>query len=339
MNAQSALAPAGAHAETIARLWDLFLYVSAAVWVLVMIALLIALLKRRRADCHPEPPTDGEGSPASRAARATGRGSLAVFAAQDDKTATIAVGAATAVTVVILFALLFASILTGRELTGTPPDPLNILLTGRQWWWQIEYSHPDQSKRIVTANELTIPVGVPVKITLRSTDVIHSFWVPNLDGKRDVIPGHDGVVVVTANRPGVYRGQCAEFCGLQHAKMSFWVNALERADYDRWAEAERQTSRSPATRDQRNGQEIFMRSACALCHNIGGTDASGKTGPDLTHFASRRSIAAATLPNRRELLAQWILDPQHVKPGAQMPPTRLNATELDLLLTYLESLR
>jgi cytochrome c oxidase subunit 2 len=327
MNAQSVLAPAGVHAEKIARLWDLFLYVSIAVWVLVMIALLIALLRRRELRV-----ASGELPGLSRTADTA-------LATRNSQLATLSVAAATALTVLTLFGLLLASILTGRELTGSSDDTLNILLTGKQWWWQVEYDHPDKSKRIVTANEFTIPVGVPVKITVRSTDVIHSFWVPNLHGKRDLIPGHDSAIVLTASRAGVYRGECAEFCGLQHAKMSFWVNALEPAAFARWAEAERQPSRIPSTQQQRKGQEVFMRSPCPLCHTVAGTDASGKTAPDLTHFASRRSIAAATLPNRRELLAKWILDPQHFKPGAQMPPTRLNAGELELLLAYLESLR
>jgi cytochrome c oxidase subunit II len=322
MNAQSALAPAGIHAERIGELWNVFLYVSTAVYVLVMIALLIAFFRRRRAGAV-EPPS----------------GSTRLRVNGSTRGATIAVTIATAATVVILFALLAASIFTSRDLAGSPRETINVLLTGRQWWWQVEYAHTDHSKRIITANELTVPVGVPVKITLRSADVIHSFWAPNLQGKRDLIPGHDSVILVNASRPGVYRGGCAEFCGLQHAKMSFWVNALSPENFARWSEAQRQPSRIPSTPAERSGQEVFMRSACALCHTIGGTEASGKTAPDLTHFASRRSIAAATMPNQRAMLAHWILDPQHVKPGSQMPPTRLNGEELDLLLTYLESLR
>jgi cytochrome c oxidase subunit 2 len=305
---QSALESAGAEAGRIGHLWNVFLAVSAVVYVLVMLALVIALLRR---------PGDGEQK----------RGATAV------------VSVASGITLLTLFALLVASIVTGRASAGVGKHALEIDLTGRQWWWQVDYDDPDVSRRFTSANELTIPVGVPVKIVLHSTDVIHSFWVPALQGKRDLIPGHDRVVVMQAERPGVFRGQCAEFCGQQHAKMGLWVTALAPADYAKWAEAQRAPAPSPSTPQQRTGQEIFMRSPCPFCHNIQGTDASGKTGPDLTHFAGRRSIAAATLPNRRPYLAAWILDPQHVKPGNQMPAMAISRGELEPLLDYLESLK
>jgi cytochrome c oxidase subunit 2 len=307
---QSALEPAGAHAARIARLWDLFLGVSVVVYVLVIIALLLAL--RRRAIAEP-------GNP---------RG------------ATMSVSVASAVTVVILFGLLIASVLTGRSIVDEAlAGAQQVIVTGHQWWWQVEYDDPQKSNRFQDANEITIPVGVPVNIQLRSSDVIHSFWVPNLNGKQDMIPGHDGTVQLLANRPGVYRGQCAEFCGLQHAKMSLWINALSRADYTKWLAAARQPSKIPSTPEQRKGQQVFMSSPCPLCHTIQGTDAGGKTAPDLTHFASRRSIASATLPNRRGYLAGWIIDPQHVKPGNQMPSMTIEQGDLDPLLAYLESLQ
>ena len=135
-------------------------------------------------------------------------------------------------------------------------------------------------------------MGVPVNIQLRSSDVIHSFWVPNLNGKQDLIPGHDGTIQLLANKPGVYRGQCAEFCGLQHAKMSLWINAVTPDEYAKWLASSRQPSKIPSTPEQRIGQQVFMSSPCPLCHTIQGTDAGGKTAPDLTHFASHRSIAA-----------------------------------------------
>jgi cytochrome c oxidase subunit II len=307
---QSALEPAGDQAEQIGRLWDLFLIVSVVVYVLVMIFLLVALFRRRKA-----------------------------VQTEDTRGAFGAVSIATGITVVTLFALLVSSIFTSRGIASVTGNAVRIEVTGRQWWWQADYDHPDRSKRFSTANELTIPVGIPVHIRLRSPDVIHSFWVPNLHGKQDLIPGHEGAIVLKATRPGLYRGQCAEFCGLQHANMALWVNALAPADYARWVESQRQSSKIPSTPRQRKGQEAFMNSPCPLCHNIQGTDASGRTGPDLTHFASRRSIAAATLPNRRDALAKWIVDPQHVKPGSYMPPMLLNPGELDPLLDYLESLQ
>jgi cytochrome c oxidase subunit 2 len=307
---QSALEPAGVHAEKIGRLWDVFLTVSVVVYVLVLAFLLIALFRRRKSE-----------------------------QAESSRGAFAAVSVATGITVLTLFALLISSIFTSRGIASITGDAVRIELTGRQWWWQADYDHPDRSKRFSTANELTIPVGIPVHIKLRSSDVIHSFWVPNLHGKQDLIPGHDGNVILKATRAGIYRGQCAEFCGLQHAKMSFWVNALAPNDYARWVESQRESSKIPSTPQQRKGQEVFMSSPCPLCHTIQGTNASGKTGPDLTHFASRRSIAAATLPNRRDSLSQWILDPQHIKPGSYMPPTVLNRGELEPLLAYLESLQ
>jgi cytochrome c oxidase subunit 2 len=178
-----------------------------------------------------------------------------------------------------------------------------------------------------------------VRVFLRSPDVIHSFWVPNLHGKQDLIPGHDNQLILQATRPGTFRGQCAEFCGYQHANMAFWVTALPRTEFAKWADAQRQSSKIPSTASQRKGQDVFVSGPCALCHNIQGTPASGKTGPDLTHIGSRRSIAAATLPNRRDNLAAWIVDPQHIKPGAYMPPTQLPHGELNALLDYLESLQ
>jgi len=303
---QSALEPAGPRAERIADLWNVFLIVSTVVYVVVMLVLFIALLRR---------------------ARGSEKGALRVVAG------------ATGLTALTLFGLLIASIYTSRGLADARPHALDVAVIGRQWWWQIEYELPDLSKRVTTANELVIPIHAPVHIRLHSSDVIHSFWVPSLNGKQDLLPGHDGDIMIEASRPGVYRGQCAEFCGVQHAKMALWVEALSPADYARWLHAQQQPARTPATDEERRGQEVFMRSPCPLCHNIAGTDASGKTAPDLTHFASRRSIAAGTLPNRRGYLAGWILDPQHVKPGNQMPPMLLLPNELEPLLAYLESLQ
>ena len=308
---QSALEPAGEHAQRIANLWDFFLVVSAVIYVLVMMALLAALFRRRRAN--------DEGAA---------------------RRALIAVTVASIASTLVLFTLLTSSVVTGRRLARVPDEHApSIIVTGRQWWWQVDYEYADPSKRMTTANEITIPAGVPVHVQLRSTDVVHSFWIPNLHGKQDLIPGHENAIMLQASRPGVYRGQCAEFCGYQHAKMALWVNVLEPAEYARWVASERQSSRIPANPEERKGQEIFMSSPCPLCHNIQGTSASGKTAPDLTHFASRRSIAAGALPNNRGNLAGWILDPQHIKPGSYMPPTQLEQGELQPLIAYLESLR
>jgi cytochrome c oxidase subunit II len=309
---QSALEPAGIQAERIADLWNVFLIVTAVVYLLVMIALAAALF-RKRPEILP--------NIASRRIRLT-------------------VSIATAATVLILFGLLTATIFTSRAISDVPDRAIQIAVTGRQWWWQVDYDDPDKSKRITTANEITIPVGVPVTLHLHSSDVIHSFWVPNLHGKRDLIPGkRPKTFTLRADRAGVYRGQCAEFCGYQHANMSLWVNAVPMEKYRQWIDDARRPSRVPSTKQQRDGLDVFMRSPCPLCHTIAGTPASGKTGPDLTHFGSRRSIAAGTLQNRSDNLARWIADPQHIKPGSYMPPSSLERTEVESLVVYLESLR
>ena len=305
---QSALEPAGMHAEEIGTLATVFFVVCAVVYVLVLLFLGVALFRRNRGG--------------------------------SSRAALTAVIAAVVLTVLTLFGLLTSSVFTGRAIASAPEAAVEIVVTGHQWWWQVEYNDKKNvSRRISTANELYIPVGLPVLVFLRSTDVIHSFWVPNLHGKQDLIPGHENVIRLHAKRPGVYRGQCAEFCGLQHAKMAFWVTALPPADFAKWAESQRRLPPPPSTPQQRKGQEIFMRSPCPLCHTVQGTPASGKVGPDLTHLASRRSLAAGTLPNRRGYLAGWILDPQHIKPGAYMPPIQLRQGEVDPLLDYLETLQ
>jgi cytochrome c oxidase subunit 2 len=250
------------------------------------------------------------------------------------------VAAALGVTLLILFVLLFASVSTGRAIASLGASRATVVkLTGHQWWWAVEYQSSDPSRRVTTANEIHIPSGRPVLIQLASADVIHSFWVPSLHGKRDLIPGHDGQLWIEADRPGVYRGFCAEFCGHQHAHMGLLVIADPPDLYAAWYEAQLQTPPPPATPLQQQGRQIVESAPCAICHNIQGTQASGRLGPDLTHLASRRTLAAATLPNTRGNLAGWILDPQTIKPGCQMPANSLTAGDLQAMLDYLESLR
>ncbi len=184
-----------------------------------------------------------------------------------------------------------------------------------------------------------MPVGEPVTITLSSADVVHSFWVPNLNRKVDAIPGRENELSFTADEPGTYRGLCAEFCGLQHAKMGFLLVADEPADFDAWLQAQAQPAARPASQSARAGERVFMDRGCAACHTIAGTGARGEVGPDLTHLASRQTIAAASLDNDRGDLGGWILDPQHIKPGAKMPGTDLSGPEVQRLLDYLQGLR
>jgi cytochrome c oxidase subunit 2 len=218
-------------------------------------------------------------------------------------------------------------------------NAVTIEVTGQQWWWQVRYLDPDPSKIFVTANEIHIPVGQPVTIKLRSTDVIHSFWVPNLVGKKDLIPGHDAVLWLQADKPGVFRGQCAEYCGLQHAHMAFWVVAEPPTRFAAWLNQQRGEAVQPSTSSEQRGQQVFLSSPCIMCHTIQGTPAGATVGPDLTHIASRSYIAAGTLPNTRGQLAGWIVDSQAIKPGNRMPPNSLNPDDLQALLDYLQSLK
>jgi cytochrome c oxidase subunit II len=258
----------------------------------------------------------------------------------DERTLLRSVVAASAVTIAILFGLLLASVVTGRAIASLgAAEGLVVEITGNQWWWDIEYHNPDPSLRVRTANELRLPVGRQVRIQLKSNDVIHSFWVPNLHGKMDLIPGRQTALWLQADTPGVYRGQCAEYCGLQHAHMALAVIAESTEDFDRWLTAQRQTAAPPATPEQRRGLAMIERGTCAMCHTVRGTAAGGRTAPDLTHFGTRSTIGAGTAPNTPGYLAGWIADPQHLKPGAKMPATGLSAEELQGVLAYLETLK
>ncbi len=253
---------------------------------------------------------------------------------------TIGVLSATAITMVILWVFLFLDFGTQRALASLGAEaPLTIELVGHQWWWEVQYVDSSPQRRITTANEIHIPVGRPVLVKTASRDVIHSFWAPNLHGKRDLIPGHQGAIYLQADTPGAFRAQCAEFCGHQHAKMALWVIAESEERFQSWMEQQRRPALAPRDSVTRRGQEVFLQGSCALCHAIQGTPAGSRVGPDLTHLASRRTIAAGTLPNTRGHLAGWIIDPQRIKPGVRMPSNALGASDLEALLTYLESLR
>jgi cytochrome c oxidase subunit 2 len=217
---------------------------------------------------------------------------------------------------------------------------VSINVTGHQWWWEVEYQDLNApTLRFRTANEIHIPVGRPVVLNVTSRDVIHSFWVPNLQGKRDLISGYTTSIWLQADRPGVYRGQCAEFCGYQHANMAVYVTAEEDAPFKGWLAAQREPSLEPSTDTARSGRDVFMRGSCPTCHTIRGTAAGGTVGPELTHLASRRTLAAGTLPNTAGHLGGWISDPQSVKPGVKMPPNKLSGDDFQALLAYLEGLK
>lgn len=311
MKGLSALDAAGVQAARIENLWWIFFWVCTAVFVLVMGTLLIALFRKRG-----EPRPGGE----RRMARV--------------------VAGAVALSAVILIGLLVASVATGSAIgTPAPADALELEVIGHQWWWEVRYDHPVPSRSFTTANEIHIPVGRAVHVETRSSDVIHSFWVPNLHGKRDLIPGHPSELWLRADRPGVWRGQCAEFCGHQHANMGLLVVAEPVEQFQAWYDAQLRPAAPPRTPQALKGRQVFLSLPCPTCHTIAGTEAGGKTAPDLTHLASRRTLAAGTLPNTRGHLGGWILDSQDAKPGNKMPPVAMKSDDLLALLDYLESLR
>lgn len=239
---------------------------------------------------------------------------------------------------VVLLALLAYAIHVGEALSGAEGRNSEVEIVGKQWWWEVRYI--SQIGDVVLANELRIPVGRPVQIALQSDDVIHSFWVPALAGKVDMIPGRTNRIVLQATAPGVYRGQCAEFCGAQHSWMAFYVVAEPEAEYRAWLARQAAPAAEPANPFLARGRDAFLREDCARCHTVRGTAAAGKLGPDLTHVGGRLSIGAGVLGNGTGALAAWIADPQHVKPGNLMPATRtLEGEDLRALASYLESLK
>jgi cytochrome c oxidase subunit II len=314
---QSVLDTRGPQAARIAEVWWVVLGVSIFVFGAVVVLLAWALFRSGRGEPSDPPNLD--------------------LPPERGKTALVMIGVVA--TIAILFGVLIHSISIDRAIATFPREDMRTIeVIGHQWWWEVRYLDPIPDRIVETANEIHLPVGEPVKIKLTSRDVIHSFWVPNLHGKMDMVPGQTNYLWLQADEPGVFRGQCAEFCGLQHTFMGFIVVAQPAEEFAAWLEHQRQPAAPPATPIQARGQEVFLSTACTLCHSIRGTRALGQVAPDLTHVASRRTLAAATLPNSRGNLAAWIIDPQHIKPGNFMPPVPLAPEHLQPLLAYLESL-
>lgn len=304
----SLLDPASPEASHIARLWWIFFAVAAVVWVLVMVAMFASLRSAR------VPTAD---------VRLT-------------RIVTTLVG----LTACTLFGLLLADFFTNRALA--PPDAANALtikLTGRQWWWLAEYQDPNPTNVLQVANEIHIPTGRPILFELQSPDVIHSFWVPSLQGKKDLVPGRSSSVWLKAERAGTYQGQCAEFCGYQHAHMGLLIIAEPPEKFAVWQEAQRKTPPPPSTDRQRRGQEVFLTGSCVLCHAIDGTPARSHVGPALSHLASQQSIGANSFANTRNNIGRWILNPHAMKPGVHMPSNQLSGDDLNALLDYLAILQ
>jgi cytochrome c oxidase subunit 2 len=317
---QSVLGNAGADDRQFLILFAIFLTVCAIMYVLVIAMLIGALARRRRA---------GEANVVD-----AGR-----HHESDPRIRTGLIGWG-ALVATGLVALAIASFFTDRSIASSAAhEKLSITVTGNQWWWDVQYNSADPSKILRTANELHVPVGVPTRIILRSNDVIHSFWLPSLAGKQDLIPGREADVTIVPRKVGIYRGQCAEFCGTQHAHMAFVVQVDSYPEFIKWWDRQLAPARAPASPLARAGYAYVTQRQCAMCHTIAGTPAGGNVGPDLTHFASRRTIAAGTLPMGEGNLYGWVADPQSIKPGTKMPTMNLEPKELHAVVAYLETLQ
>jgi len=318
---QAPMTTLGAGSREAARVTHLtwFLIIVAAVVYVIVIGAMIAAIRRRRG-VGPNEDLEVDLTPVS--------------------LRPVIVGGAVLPSAILI--VLFVVGLGAMRAYPTPlgERPVTFMVTGHQWWWEVTHRDPATNASFTTANEIHVPVGRQVEILLTSADVIHSFWVPRLHGKIDVIPGDTTAIRFTATKAGSYRGQCAEYCGTQHANMAFAVVAEDPAIFQRWLATQRTPAAAPADSETRLGEALVVRGPCASCHTISGTAASGRVGPDLTHVASRATIAAGTLANNPATLEGWISDAQSLKPGAKMPSLpQFTGRELLAMTSYLESLR
>jgi cytochrome c oxidase subunit 2 len=318
---QGALQPKGPKALAIAELGGVFLTITTLVFLGVVAAAVWAFVRgsQRAHERGDEPLAPDAGT---------------------ERQLTRAVSTSTLASLLLLAVLLVASVATGQHLAGfAPPKPVRVKITAHQWWWQIEYPGNNPQDHAVTANELHVPAGLPVELELTSADVIHSFWLPNLDGKHDLIPSHVIKTYFQADAPGDYSGRCAEFCGYQHAHMDLLLVAQPPSEFQAWLAAQRQPAREPRTASERRGRELMEQKPCATCHTVSGSKALGGVGPDLSHLASRRTLAAGAALRDHTGLKGWLQDPNSFKPGTQMPAVDLAPNELEALMDYLESLQ
>ncbi len=307
---QSALDPAGSSAAVIAEIWIVLLVGGTAIFLVVMAMTLYVLLGRG-------------GGPRPLGGRR------------------LIVGGGVVFPVVALTALLIYELpITASLSASAPPGALRVEVTGKLWWWDVRYLGDDGKPDFGTANELTIPVGRPVEVLLRSDNVIHSFWIPSLAGKMDLIPGRENRLTFRADEPQAIRGQCAEYCGLQHTWMAFDVLVLPEAEYAAWAQGQREPVPEPMLPTLARGRQVFVESGCGACHHVRGLpEAPGGYGPDLSHVGSRPTIGAGLLPTTIGSLAGWITNPQVLKPGTLMPAfDQLPGADLRALAAWLERL-
>ena len=304
---QSALDPAGPSAASI-HLLGIFMYVGATlVTLLVTVLMLLPFLRRRE-----------------------GRVNQRLFLW----------GGGVALPFLTLAALVPYAMTVGHETrASTSPERLSIDVTGYFWWWEMSYRRAGGGSAVSSANELRLPAGEPVELLLRANDVIHSFWVPNLAGKTDMIPGRVNRMVIQADRPGIFRGQCAEYCGLQHSLMAFDVVVMPRAEFDAWLAGLAQPVAEPDGGELRQGRELFVTLGCGTCHAVRGLS-EGRLGPDLTQIGARRTIGAGALPGGVGNIAAWIASAQHLKPGNAMPSyDQLAGAQLRAVAEYMGSLK
>ncbi|HEX4732969.1 MAG TPA: cytochrome c oxidase subunit II [Thermoleophilaceae bacterium] len=309
-NRQSTLSPDSPPAHDIRNLWWGTLAAAAIVFAGTLFLILLSRVRRERRDFP--------------------------FVGDDEKRLNgLIVAFGIVIPVLALTALFYIAdvgVLRATDAPAKGETKMTIQVIGRQWFWEVRY--PGGA---VTANEIHIPVRTPVKVVLTTADVIHSFWVPELNKKVDTVPGHPNPLLLYADKPGVYRGQCAEFCGLQHAKMAMAVYADPPARFRAWLANE--SKPLAASAQQSSGFQAFTDNQCASCHTLRGTSARGRIGPDLTHLMGRKTLGALTIPNTRKYLGAWVLDPQRFKPGNRMPALQLKGPEFAQLMNFLRSLR
>jgi cytochrome c oxidase subunit II len=302
---QSALDPAGPSAGRLAALWWGLFAVAAAVWLVVVFLVVCAVVLRRGREVKPR-----------------GGGTSAV------------VIAGIVLPTVVLLATFGVAVGVMRAEAAPPRPPvMTIEVVGHIWWWEVRYPG------FATANEIHIPVGQAVDVKLRTADVIHSFWVPSLTSKRDLVPNETNELWLQADKAGTYRGQCAEFCGVEHAGMSFLVVAQPADDFQAWLADQARPAPTPPGGPAARGEQVFTSASCASCHTVRGTSAKGTVGPDLTHFGSRQELGAGVAPNEPGWLGGWIANSQTLKPGNLMPPQPLASQDLQAVIAYLESLK
>lgn len=314
----SMFATHGLSADWLARLGWVLTAISCAVTVVIIVLLVVAVARRRPAPTGSVEP-DGHRTAIDR---------------------WIVTGGAIVPAFIIVGALCYTLVVQGAISSPPSPPVATIEVVGHRWWWEVDYDLPTREQRVVTANEMHIPVGRPVRVELTTADVIHSFWVPQLAGKTDLINGQRNVMWIEARTPGTYRGECAEYCGAQHANMDFTVVAEDSATFEAWLSHERSAAATPQDTLAMSGQRVFLDARCPACHAVRGTWAvAGVVGPDLTHLASRTTLGAGLLSNTEGNLAGWVANAPALKPGIVMPPTRLDAAQFRALLAYLETLR